>query len=40
MYERFNKIPGVSCNPVDGALYAFPNVHLPEKFIKHAKVDV
>lgn len=31
-----NAIPGVSCQPTEGALYAFPQIHLPPKFIAHA----
>ena len=32
----FNRLPGVSCQPTDGALYAFPSVKLPAKFVAHA----
>ncbi|XP_050421730.1 alanine aminotransferase 2-like isoform X2 [Adelges cooleyi] len=35
--DTFNSIPGVSCNPVQGAMYAFPQIQLPEKAIKEAK---
>lgn len=24
--ETFNRIPGITCNPVQGAMYAFPRV--------------
>jgi aspartate/methionine/tyrosine aminotransferase len=27
--EALNQIPGIECNPVAGAMYAFPKVHLP-----------
>ena len=33
----FNSIPGIQCNPVAGAMYAFPQLHLPEKAIEKAK---
>jgi alanine transaminase len=32
-----NALEGVSCQPAQGAMYAFPNVTLPEKFIEEAK---
>lgn len=35
--ELLNKIEGVKCNPVQGAMYAFPQVILPPKAIAHAK---
>ena len=38
VYERFNKIPGVFCNPVEGAMYAFPRIDIPEKAWELAKV--
>jgi len=34
--ETFNAIEGVSCQAVQGAMYAFPNIKLPEKFVKEA----
>lgn len=37
--EAYNKIEGVSCNPVTGAMYAFPQIHLPKKAIEKAKVS-
>ncbi|EPY28985.1 alanine transaminase [Angomonas deanei] len=30
--KELNTIPGFSCQPVQGAMYAFPNVTLPEKY--------
>lgn len=36
--ETFNAIEGVSCNVVQGAMYAFPRVDIPEKAIAEAKV--
>lgn len=36
--EGFNSIPGVQCNPVQGAMYSFPSIKLPLKAIQEAKV--
>ncbi|CAF0870355.1 unnamed protein product [Rotaria sordida] len=33
----FNSVEGVQCNPVMGAMYAFPRIELPKKAIEHAK---
>lgn len=30
VYERFNSVDGVSCNRVEGAMYAFPRVEIPQ----------
>lgn len=35
--DTFNAIDGVSCQTVQGAMYAFPQISLPEKFINEAK---
>lgn len=35
--DTFNSIPGMKSNPVAGAMYAFPQIILPEKAIKEAK---
>lgn len=35
--ELLNKIEGISCNPVQGAMYAFPKVDIPKRAIDHAK---
>lgn len=37
MHKRLNKVEGISCNPVQGALYAFPRIHLTESAIEAAK---
>lgn len=34
--NAFNAIEGYSCNPVQGALYAFPQVKIPPKAIEAA----
>lgn len=33
----FNSIPGIKCNKVAGAMYAFPKIFLPEKAVEKAK---
>lgn len=35
--DSFNSFDGISCNTVQGALYAFPQLHLPPKAIEAAK---
>lgn len=35
--DTFNSIPGMSCNTVQGAMYAFPQMKLPAKAIEAAK---
>ena len=40
VYKRFNKIPGVFCNPVEGAMYAFPRIDIPEKAWGAVKVQL
>ncbi|KAL3276695.1 hypothetical protein HHI36_012065 [Cryptolaemus montrouzieri] len=37
--ESFNSIEGFKCNPVQGAMYAFPQVKLPPKAIEAAKKE-
>jgi alanine transaminase len=32
-----NTLPGIKCNPAEGAMYAFPQIHLPHKFIQEAE---
>ena len=38
--EKLNAIDGITCNEVMGAMYAFPQVHLPPKAVEAAKVSV
>ena len=38
VHTKFNKIPGVFCNEVQGAMYAFPRIDIPEKALEDAKV--
>jgi len=35
--ETFNSMEGITCNTVQGAMYAFPQLHLPPKAIAKAK---
>ncbi|XP_054624879.1 alanine aminotransferase 2-like isoform X3 [Dunckerocampus dactyliophorus] len=34
--EVLNTVPGISCNPVQGAMYSFPRISIPEKAVKEA----
>lgn len=36
--QLFNTVPGITCNPVQGAMYTFPRITLPQKAIDRAKV--
>lgn len=36
--NAFNKLEGFRCNVVQGAMYAFPQLRLPERFVQQAKV--
>lgn len=36
LVEGLNKIPGISCVPAEGAMYAFPKVEVPDKAFKKA----
>ncbi len=38
--DLFNKIEGVKCNPVQGAMYAFPQIRIPQRAVTHARVSV
>ncbi|XP_048886834.1 alanine aminotransferase 2 [Brienomyrus brachyistius] len=33
-----NTIPGIKCNPVQGAMYAFPRIFIPPQAVEEAKV--
>ena len=37
--DTLNSIPGVHCNEVQGSMFAFPRLDLPEKLILQAKVS-
>lgn len=34
--DTLNKLDGVTCNPVEGAMYAFPQIRLPKNAVKVA----
>ncbi|KAK1879220.1 Alanine aminotransferase 2-like [Dissostichus eleginoides] len=34
--QVLNTVKGISCNPVQGAMYSFPRISIPEKAIKEA----
>lgn len=36
--QLFNTVPGITCNPVQGAMYTFPRITIPQKAINKAKV--
>ncbi|CAE7548700.1 gpt [Symbiodinium natans] len=36
--QALNEIPGVQSLPAEGAMYAFPQVYLPERFVKESEV--
>ena len=36
--EILNTVPGIRCNPVQGAMYSFPRITIPDKAIKEALV--
>lgn len=38
MHEVFNSLPGCSCSPIEGGLFAFPRLYLTAKAIQKAKV--
>uniref|UniRef100_A0A8C5EL42 alanine transaminase n=1 Tax=Gouania willdenowi TaxID=441366 RepID=A0A8C5EL42_GOUWI len=35
--QAFNTMPGFTCNPVQGAMYTFPRISIPQKAIDKAK---
>lgn len=37
--KLLNEINGISCNAIKGAMYAFPKIDLPQKFIDSCKKD-
>ncbi|XP_019849331.1 PREDICTED: alanine aminotransferase 1-like [Amphimedon queenslandica] len=36
VYEKFNSIPGIKCNRLQGSMYAFPQIEIPEGALKDA----
>lgn len=37
--QVLNTVQGISCNPVQGAMYSFPCITIPEKAVKEATVS-
>lgn len=37
MSDKFNELPGMTCQPADGAMYLFPKIDMPKKAIDEAK---
>ena len=37
LFAALNAIPGISCQPVEGAMYAFPRIEMPASAIAEAK---
>lgn len=37
VHRKLNSVPGISCQPVEGAMYAFPQIHMPEGAIEAAE---
>lgn len=37
--ETLNSIEGISCNEVMGAMYAFPQIKMPQKALQEAQVS-
>lgn len=35
--QILNKVPGIKCNPVQGAMYAFPRIFIPPRAVEEAK---
>lgn len=36
--DLFNQVPGIHCNPLQGAMYAFPRIFIPTKAMEAAQV--
>jgi alanine transaminase len=39
MAERFNAMPGMSCQPAEGAMYLFPRIDMPERAVERARKE-
>ncbi|KAJ9094455.1 hypothetical protein QFC21_005994 [Naganishia friedmannii] len=37
MSERFNALPGMSCQPAEGAMYLFPQIDMPDRALQRAE---
>lgn len=36
--DMLNQVPGIRCNPLQGAMYAFPRIFIPPKAVEAAQV--
>ena len=36
-HSKLNEIPGIQCNALQGAMYAFPSIDIPKKAVDEAK---
>lgn len=36
VHQALNQIPGITCNPLQGAMYAFPKIELPKRAVELA----
>uniref|UniRef100_A0A8C0H3L0 alanine transaminase n=1 Tax=Chelonoidis abingdonii TaxID=106734 RepID=A0A8C0H3L0_CHEAB len=36
--EIFSQVPGIHCNPVQGAMYSFPRIQIPARAVQEAQV--
>lgn len=36
--QILNSVPGIKCNPVQGAMYAFPRIYIPAAAVEQAEV--
>ena len=39
MTSKLNSIQGITCNEVEGAMYAFPRIRLPQGYIDEAQKE-
>merc|ERR1712096_550459 len=37
VHEKLNQIPGIVCNDLQGAMYAFPRIEIPKRAIEIAE---
>ncbi len=40
VHREMNSIPGVKCSKVQGAMYAYPQVDIPEEAWEDARVNI
>lgn len=38
--QILNSVPGIKCNPVQGAMYAFPQIFIPPRAVQEAQVCI